>query len=80
LRLGVGEISTFRNRVRIRPLAEEVGSQLAEDTGGASYHRATQTLNLEPPRGLGGEGLAQWIEGVLRASPQVRRAVEAASV
>jgi transcription-repair coupling factor (superfamily II helicase) len=80
LELGVDEITTFRSRVRIRPLAEEVGSQLADETGGASYHRTTQTLNLEPPPGLGGEGLAEWIEGVLRASPQLRTAVETASV
>ncbi|MDP8956574.1 MAG: transcription-repair coupling factor [Actinomycetota bacterium] len=80
LRLGVDEITTFRNRVRIRPLAEEIGSELAAETEGASYHRATQTLNLEPPPGLGGEALAQWIEGVLRASPELRPAVEAASV
>ena len=80
LRLGVAEITTFRNRVRIRPLPEEAGMELAAETDGASYHHATQTLNLEPPPGFGGGALAEWVEGVLLASSQLRPAAEPASV
>ena len=80
LQLGVADITTFRSRVRVRPLAEDVGAELAAETDGASYHRATQTLNLEPPAGLGGEALAQWVEGVLLASPATRPEAETASV
>ncbi|HEX2069611.1 MAG TPA: transcription-repair coupling factor, partial [Actinomycetota bacterium] len=80
LRLGVDEITTFRSRIRIRPLPEEGGIELAGETDGASYHSATHTLNLDPPSGLGGEGLAAWIEGVLGSSSQLRPAEEPASV
>ncbi|HEX8100423.1 MAG TPA: transcription-repair coupling factor [Actinomycetota bacterium] len=77
---GIDEISTFRNRVRIRPLPEAVGSQVTAEMEGASYHPPTRTLNLDPPGGLGGEALARWVEGVLRSAIDAEPAAEPASV
>ena len=80
LALGINEIATFRNRIRVRPVGEDAGTELAAEIESATYHRATQTLNLDPPAGLGGEALAQWIEGVLRSAQIEESAPEKASV
>jgi transcription-repair coupling factor (superfamily II helicase) len=68
-RLGVEEISTYRLQVRVRPLA--LASPLEADLGqrvpGATYHRTTRTLNLEPDRVAGAE-LPGWVEVRLRRS------------
>jgi transcription-repair coupling factor (superfamily II helicase) len=63
-RLGVEEVSTFRGQVRLRPVDVPEGAALAE---GATYHRATGTLNLAPePRDLG-PGLPAWVRSNLEA-------------
>jgi transcription-repair coupling factor (superfamily II helicase) len=66
LALGVDEIATFRNQVRIRPVEEGRGLELAAEVPGASYHGATKTLNLELPTTMSGEELCAWVEATLR--------------
>ena len=53
--LGVEEIATFREQVRIRPvpLDDALVSDLSERVYGATYHEAKQTLNLVPERVFG---------------------------
>jgi transcription-repair coupling factor (superfamily II helicase) len=65
LKLGATEVTTFRNQVRIKPVDDATGHEVAAQTEGASYHELTRTLNLEPPPNLGGEALARWIEGAV---------------
>jgi transcription-repair coupling factor (superfamily II helicase) len=69
VRLGITEVSTFRNQVRLRPL--ELGDATELDLGrrqsGASFHRATKTLNLEPEV-MGGPDLPAWVESALLSS------------
>jgi transcription-repair coupling factor (superfamily II helicase) len=61
---GVEEVSTFRGQVRLRPVAVPEDATLPE---GATYHRATGTLNLTPePRDLG-PGLPAWVRSNLEA-------------
>jgi transcription-repair coupling factor (superfamily II helicase) len=62
-RLGVEEVSTYREQVRVRPLAlpGSLEVDLGERVSGAAYHRATATLNLTP-QGVAGAELAAWIE------------------
>ena len=64
--LGVEEIATFREQVRIRPLAldDALLSDLGERVPRASYHDAKQTLNLVPERLFGVE-LVRWIQARL---------------
>jgi transcription-repair coupling factor (superfamily II helicase) len=61
--LGITEVSTFRDQVRLRPV--EVPERLQLDLGkrqpGATYHRMTRTLNLEPEV-MGGPHLPVWVE------------------
>src|SRR5207302_1096121 len=71
---GIEEISTFRSQVRIKPVAESVGLELAEILPEASFHPATRTLNLQPPTNMGGEALTQWVESALRRSDAERPA------
>jgi transcription-repair coupling factor (superfamily II helicase) len=56
-RLGVEEISTYRQQVRVRPLAlsEALVVDLGERVPGAGYLPTTSTLNLEVGRTLGAE-------------------------
>jgi transcription-repair coupling factor (superfamily II helicase) len=68
LGLGVQELSTFRDQVRIRPVEEASGHEAASRMEAASYHPASRTLNLDPPPGLGGESLARWVEEALSAT------------
>jgi transcription-repair coupling factor (superfamily II helicase) len=65
LALGVQEITTFRNQIRIKPIDEALGLEIAAATGEASYHGATKTLNLERPTTMTGEDLARGIEETL---------------
>jgi transcription-repair coupling factor (superfamily II helicase) len=65
LAAGVEEISTFRSQVRVRPVGEAMGHEIADAAQGASYHATTKTLNLQPAPNLGGEALAHWIEDAL---------------
>ncbi|HEX6332541.1 MAG TPA: transcription-repair coupling factor, partial [Actinomycetota bacterium] len=75
--LGVEEISTYRQQVRIRPLV--LPPSLEVDLGtrvrGATYHGTTRTLNLDPDRVFGAE-LPGWVESQLRRAAGVRGAQE----
>jgi transcription-repair coupling factor (superfamily II helicase) len=68
-RLGVEEIATYRDQVRLTPVA--IGDALQLDLGervpGATYHPAKGTLNLVPEREFGAE-LVRWVEEHLLAS------------
>ena len=68
-RLGVEEVTTYRQQVRIKPIALEsslevdLGQRVAE----ATYHATTGTLNLLPDR-VAGTDLPGWVEDrLLRA-------------
>ena len=65
-RLGIEEVATYRNQVRVKPvtLTEAVEVDLSQGIPGASYHRTTGTLNLEPDRVAGSE-LPGWVEAAL---------------
>ena len=65
-RLGVEEISTYRQQVRVKPLAlsESLELELPASAPGATYHRATTTLNLDPERRASAE-LPGWVEAAL---------------
>jgi transcription-repair coupling factor (superfamily II helicase) len=65
--LGIEEVSTYRDQVRIRPvpIAESLRLDLAERVPGASFHATKQTLNLTPDR-IAGADLPAWIEARLR--------------
>src|SRR5581483_434989 len=67
-RLGVTEVATYRDQVRVRPLdlATEREAGLPALSPGATYHRTTSTLNLAPGR-IPGAGLPGWVERELRA-------------
>ncbi|GBC87031.1 Transcription-repair-coupling factor [bacterium HR12] len=64
--LGVEEVSTYRDQVRIKPvrLSPSLEADLAERVPGASYHRTTATLNLEPER-VPSADLPTWVERAL---------------
>jgi transcription-repair coupling factor (superfamily II helicase) len=65
LEAGVDEVSMFRKQVRLRPVDERRGYDVAAQVAEASYHAATRTLNLDPPPTLGGEAMAMWVEETL---------------
>ena len=64
--LGVEEVATFRDQVRIRPvpLDEAALADLGERLPRATYHEAKQTLNLVPERVFGID-LVRWVEARL---------------
>ena len=62
--LGIEEITTFRNQIRLRPLTLESDTPLPSD---ATYHPATRTLNLEPRPAELGPGLPAWVRSRLHA-------------
>ena len=68
-RLGVGEVSTYRQQVRLKPLElpEALELDLSERVPGARYLRTTATLNLDIGRVPGAElpGLVE--RGMVRA-------------
>jgi transcription-repair coupling factor (superfamily II helicase) len=68
-RLGVEEVSTFRNQVRMRPLSlpGELSSDLSVRVPVAAYHATTSTLTLVPDV-LGGPNLPGWVERSLLAA------------
>jgi transcription-repair coupling factor (superfamily II helicase) len=72
LAAGAEEVSTFRNQVRLRPVPEDLGHEVAATLEGASYHGSTKTLNLTPPPALGGEELAHWVEDALTQGRSAR--------
>jgi transcription-repair coupling factor (superfamily II helicase) len=65
-RLGITEVSTFRQQVRLRPveLPDRLRVDLEVRVPVASYHGATRTLNLEPGV-MGGPELPGWVERTL---------------
>jgi transcription-repair coupling factor (superfamily II helicase) len=65
-RLGVTEVSTYRDQVRVKPLAlpPSLEVDLAARVPGAIYHRTTATLNLVPEKVAGAE-LPGWVERAL---------------
>jgi transcription-repair coupling factor (superfamily II helicase) len=65
--LGIEEISTYREQVRIRPVAlpEALRLDLGERVPGAAFHEAKRTLNLAPDRVASSE-LPGWVEARLR--------------
>jgi transcription-repair coupling factor (superfamily II helicase) len=66
-RLGVEEVTTYRDQVRITPLAlpDALLLDLPERLPGASFHAAKATLNLTPDRVFGAD-LVRWVEARLR--------------
>ena len=62
-RLGISEISTYRDEVRLRPVAlpDALAVDLTERVPEASHHATTGTLNLVPDR-VPGADLPAWIE------------------
>ena len=67
IRLGVTEITTYREQVRLSPV--EIPEALLLDLGDrvwkATYHAEKRTLNLVPERVFGLE-LVRWVEAWLR--------------
>jgi transcription-repair coupling factor (superfamily II helicase) len=65
--LGVEEVSTYRDQVRIRPveLPDALRVDLADRVPGATFHEAKRTLNLMPER-IAGADLPGWVEARLR--------------
>jgi transcription-repair coupling factor (superfamily II helicase) len=68
-RLGVGDVSTYRDEVRIKPLRlpEALAVDLSERVPEAAYHATTSTLNLRPER-VASADLPGWVEGRLLAA------------
>jgi transcription-repair coupling factor (superfamily II helicase) len=68
-RLGISEINTFRQQVRLKPLqiSDPLRLDLERRVPEAKYHATTKTLNLTPVI-LGGPSLPGWIEERLLAS------------
>jgi transcription-repair coupling factor (superfamily II helicase) len=66
-RLGLREITTFREQVRLSPvsLSEPLRLDLPDRIPGASFHATKATLNLAPER-IFGIDLVRWIEARLR--------------
>ena len=66
-RLGVEEVSTYREHVRIRPveLADALRLDLPDRVPGATFHEAKRTLNLAPERVASTE-FPGWVEARLR--------------
>ena len=66
-RLGVEEITTFRDQVRLTPVAipDPMLLDLGERVWKATYHLEKRTLNLVPDRVFGAD-LVRWVEAWLR--------------
>jgi transcription-repair coupling factor (superfamily II helicase) len=66
-RLDVEEVTTYRDQVRLSPVAmpDALLVDLTERVSGASFHAAKATLNLTPGRVFGAE-LVRWVEARLR--------------
>jgi transcription-repair coupling factor (superfamily II helicase) len=65
--LGVEDVSTYRDQVRVRPVAmgDALRLDLVERVPGATFHAVKQTLNLTPDRVVGAD-LPAWVEARLR--------------
>jgi transcription-repair coupling factor (superfamily II helicase) len=68
-RYGVEEISTWRDQVRLSPVAitDVMRLDLSERVPGASFHEVKRTLNLSPDRVFGAD-LVRWVEQGLGAA------------
>ncbi len=64
---GVEEIGRFRDQIRVKPVAEDLGSTLAATRDDVTYHATTRTLNLTPPSHWGGEALVDYVEEAIGA-------------
>jgi transcription-repair coupling factor (superfamily II helicase) len=66
-RLGVEDIATFRDQVRLTPVAlpDALRLDLEERIPGGTFHSAKRTLNLTPERVFGAD-LVRWVEAGLR--------------
>jgi transcription-repair coupling factor (superfamily II helicase) len=66
-RSGVEEVTTFRDQVRLRPVAldDALQADLKQRVPEASYHAVTQTLNIELDQTMAGARLPGWVEQVL---------------
>jgi transcription-repair coupling factor (superfamily II helicase) len=66
-RLGVEEVTTYRDQARLTPIAIPDASlvDLPERIPGATYHATKRTLNLVPERIFGAD-LVRWVEARLR--------------
>jgi transcription-repair coupling factor (superfamily II helicase) len=66
VRLGVTEVSTYKEQVRVKPLAlpGSLEVDLEHRVPGSVYHRTTATLNLAPER-VAGADMPGWIERAL---------------
>jgi transcription-repair coupling factor (superfamily II helicase) len=66
-RLGIDEISTYKQQVRVKSLdlPSELEVDLSQRVPEAMYHATTRTLNLEPGR-VAGADLPAWIEDALQ--------------
>jgi len=66
-RLGVEEVTTYRDQVRLTPVAIPDASlvDLPERIPGATYHATKGTLNLVPERIFGAD-LVRWVEARVR--------------
>jgi transcription-repair coupling factor (superfamily II helicase) len=63
-RLGVEDISVYRNQVRIKPVELPEGAAVPE---ASEYHPATRTLNLLPEPSQMGADLPRWVRSVLES-------------
>ena len=75
-RLGVLEVSTYKDQVRAKPLTlpGSLEVDLAERVPGAAYHSTSKIVNLVPERVPGAE-LPGWVERALLAAAGVEEAV-----
>jgi len=66
-RIGLDEIATYRDQVRLTPVAlpDHLLVDLGERVDGATFHEAKRTLNLTPERVFGTD-LVRWVESRLR--------------
>ncbi len=75
-RLGVGEVATYKQQVRAKPVRfpEALDLDLPRRVPGATYHRTTATLNLSTERVAGAE-LPGWVERSLLAATGAEQGV-----
>ncbi|HEX6009429.1 MAG TPA: TRCF domain-containing protein, partial [Actinomycetota bacterium] len=75
-RLGVMEVSTYKDQVRVKPvdLPSSLELELPQRVAKASYHRTTRTLNLTPDR-IAGTELPAWVEQQLMRATGAEEAV-----
>jgi hypothetical protein len=80
-RLGVTEIGTYRDEVRVKPLVldDSLTVDLAERVPEAKHHATTTTLNLRPGH-VPSADLPSWVEERLLAAAGQHGAVARAGV